>query len=75
VTASRISAGLYEVDFGRNIADSAFIATQGEAGDGRALGAIMAATDRTGNAEAVWVSARNFSGILTDSAFQLVVVN
>ena len=49
VTSLRISAGVYEVDFGRTISNCAFVATQGEAGAGGAGGAIMGVTDRAGN--------------------------
>lgn len=74
VTSGFISTGNYEVDFGRNISSCAFIATQGEAGVGAAAGAIMGVTDRLLNAEAVFVSARDAAGAVTNAAFQLVVV-
>jgi|tagenome__1003787_1003787.scaffolds.fasta_scaffold20604183_1 hypothetical protein len=74
VTATRISAGVYDVDFGINISNCAFTATQGEAGAGGAGGAIMGATDRAGNPEAAFVTTRSNANALTDHAFQLVVV-
>jgi hypothetical protein len=74
VTASPIGTGTYQVDFGRNISFCAFTATQGESGIGGAGGAIMGVTDRSGNANAVFATARNNTGALTNTAFQLVVV-
>lgn len=74
VISSRLLVGEYEVDFGRNIAACAFVATQGEAGRGGAPGAILGVTDREGNVEAVFVMVRNAAGDLVDRAFQLIVV-
>jgi hypothetical protein len=73
-TSSRLSAGQFEVDFGRNVSACAFVATQGEAGSGSAGGAILGVSDRSGNTEAVFVSVRNEAATLVDRAFQLVVV-
>ena len=75
VTAIRLGIGVYEVDFGRDITNAAFVATQGEAGIGGASGAIMGVTDRSGNAEAVFVTTRDANGAFVDTAFQLLVVN
>jgi hypothetical protein len=74
VTATHISAGTYDVDFGRNIASCAFVATQGEGSVGGAAGAIMGVTDRSGNAEAVFATVRTNANVLVDRAFQLLVV-
>lgn len=74
VTGFRIGTGTYEVDFGRNISSCAFTATQGEAAVGGAVGAIMGVTDRSGNAEAVFVTVRTDANAPADRAFQLVVV-
>ena len=74
VTSSLISTGSYEVDFGRDISFCAYSATQGEASAGGAGGAIMAATDRAGNVEAVFVTARTNANALANRAFQLLVV-
>src|SRR3954453_328351 len=74
VTATRISAGTYDVDFGRNIASCAFVATQGEGSVGGAPGGIMGVTDRSGNAEAVFATVRTNANALVDRAFQLLVV-
>lgn len=75
VTSSRNGVGQYTVDFGRNVSAGAFIATQGDAGVGGAAGAIMGVSDRNGNIEAVFVTARDADGVFVDRAFQLVVVN
>jgi hypothetical protein len=75
VTATRLGIGQFEVDFGRGISSAAFVATQGEAGSGGALGAIMGVTDRSGNIEAAFVTVRDANNALVDRAFQLVVVN
>jgi hypothetical protein len=74
VTSIRLGTGTYEVDFARNITLCGSVATQGEAGVGGAGGAIMGVTDRSGNAEAVFVTARTDANALADRAFQLVVV-
>lgn len=74
VTAARLGVGLYEVVFVHNVASCAFVATQGEAGVGAAGGAIMGVTDRSGNAQAVFVTARDAAGAAIDTAFQLIVV-
>jgi hypothetical protein len=74
VTATRINTGQYEVDFGHNITFCAFVMTQGEAGAGSAGGAITGATDRNGNAEAVFATVRTNTNAAADRAFQLVVV-
>lgn len=74
VTGSKISQGQYAIDFGRDISNCGFFATQGEGGVGGAGGAIMGVTDRSGNAEAVFVTARSDTNALVDRAFQLVVV-
>jgi hypothetical protein len=74
VTGTKIGTGTYEVDFGRNVSNCAPVATQGEAGLGGAGGAIMGITDRSGNAEAFYVTARTNANALADRAFHLVVV-
>jgi hypothetical protein len=74
VTGTRIGAGTYEVDFGRNIQSCAYVMTQGEAAAGGAGGAITGVTDRSGNAEAVFATTRTNANALADRAFQLVVV-
>jgi hypothetical protein len=74
VSVAKLGAGSYEVDFGRDISNCAFFATQGEATPGGAPGAIMGATDRSGNANAAFVTARTDANVLADRAFQLMVV-
>jgi hypothetical protein len=74
VTVADLGTGTYEVDFGRNISTCAFVVTQGESGTGGAAGAITGATDRSGNAEAAFVTIRTNANALVDRAFQMVVV-
>jgi hypothetical protein len=74
ITALRLGAGMYEVDFGRTVSSCAFLATQGEAGLGGAPGAIVAATDRSGNPEATFVTVRDADGVLVDRAVTVVAV-
>jgi hypothetical protein len=74
VTTVHIATGTYEVDFGHDISTCAFVMTQGEASPGGASGAITGATDRSGNAEAVFATVRTNANALVDRAFQLVVV-
>ncbi|MCB1016546.1 MAG: hypothetical protein KDB10_15760 [Acidimicrobiales bacterium] len=76
VTASRLAgpgAGLYEVDFGRDVSDCAFVASVGFANGGAATGQVSV-TDKTDNAEAVFVITKNPDGTVSDAPFQLVVV-
>ena len=73
-TSSRLSEGTYEVDFGHSMSGCAFVATQGEAGSGSADGAIMGATDRNDNPEAVFVTTRTHTGAVDDLPFQLIAV-
>jgi hypothetical protein len=74
VTGSSLGTGTYNVDFGRNISNCAAVATQGEGGVGGAGGAIMGVTDRSGNPNAVFATARTNAGALVNTAFQLVIV-
>ena len=74
VTGSRIALGQYAIDFGRDITNCGFYATQGESGVGGAPGAIIGVTDRSGNIEAVFVTVRNNANAAVDRAFQLLVV-
>ena len=61
-------------DFGRDVSSGAFVATQGKAGNGAgAQGAIIGATDRIGDAEAVFVRTKDATGNEVDTAFHLVV--
>jgi hypothetical protein len=74
VTGFSLGTGTYEVDFGRDISNCGFTATQGEGGIGGAGGAIMGVTDRSGNANAVFATARDAAGALVNTGFQIVVV-
>ena len=74
VTATDLGVGTYEVDFGVNVSNCAPIVTQGEAAAGGASGAITGATDRSGNAEAFFVTMRTNANALVDRAFHIVVV-
>jgi hypothetical protein len=74
VTTIKIGTGLYEVDFGVDIASCASVMTQGEAGVGGAGGGITGVTDRAGNPEAVFATMRTYANVLVDRAFHLLVV-
>jgi hypothetical protein len=74
VTTAKLGTGTYQVDFGRAISSCAYVATQGEAGVGGAGGAIVGVTDRSGNANALFLTTRTDANALADRAFQLVVV-
>lgn len=67
-------AGTYEIDFGRDISDCAFVGTVGEAGAGGTSGVVDTATDRLGNPEAVYLQTSNVAGGVVNKPFQLVVV-
>jgi hypothetical protein len=73
-TSTHIGTGTYEVDFGRDISNCAYVMTQGEAGVGGAAGGITGVTDRVLNANAVFATVRTDANALVDRAFQLVVV-
>lgn len=76
VTSSKIvgSPGAYFVDFSRDVAACAFVATIGPAGTGSAEG-IVDVADRSGNAEAVFVGTADVAtGAAADLPFQLIVV-
>ena len=75
VTTAKISppAGNYEVDFGRNIAACAAVATIGPAGTGSFTGEVNVA-DRNANVEAVFVDTNDSAGVSADRPFRLVVV-
>jgi hypothetical protein len=74
VSGIHTGTGVYEVDFGRDISNCAFVATQGEAGVGGAGGAILGVTDRAGNPNGIFATTRTDANVLADRAFQLVVV-
>ncbi len=73
-TSSNIGAGTYQVDFARSVVNCTPVVTQGEAGVGGAGGAITGVTDRSGNAEAFFVTTRSTAGALVNTAFHIVVV-
>ncbi len=73
VTASRLAVGQFEVDFGRNIAGCAFVASVGSSTTGLEEG-MASASDRSGNAEGVFVQTNSTVGASADLPFQLVVV-
>ena len=74
VSATRLGAGQYAVDFDRDVSECAFQATIGPSGAGSALGSINVA-DRAVSVEAVFVGTHDaLTGALADRPFHLVVV-
>ena len=74
VSATRLGAGQYAVDFGRDVSACAFVATIGPSGAGSALGSVNVA-DRAVSVEAVFVGTHDaLTGALSDRPFHLVVV-
>jgi len=69
-----VGPGTSTVDFGRNVSGCAAVVTQGEAGSGGAPGAITGVSDRSGNAEAFFVTTRNNANVLVNTAYQMMVV-
>ena len=69
-----LGTGTYEIDFGRNITNCAFVGTQGEGGIGGAGGAIVGLTDRAGNVEGIFATTRDAAGALVNTSLQVVVV-
>jgi hypothetical protein len=72
-TAKLAGAGGYSVDFGRNVATCAAVATIGPAGTNSAAGEVNVA-DRFSDVEAVFVDTNTSRGISADLPFRLVVV-
>ncbi|MBL8776455.1 MAG: hypothetical protein JNK12_11000 [Acidimicrobiales bacterium] len=73
VSAVRLGAGQYSVDFGRDVSACAFTATIGPSGTGSATGSINVA-DRAVSVQAVFVGTGDSAGAFADRPFQLVVV-
>ncbi|MGY2873178.1 hypothetical protein ACVW00_000368 [Marmoricola sp. URHA0025 HA25] len=73
-TSSNLGTGSYAVDFGINVSFCTPVVTQGEAGVGGAGGAIAGVTDRSGNANAFFVTMRDAAGAGINTAFHIVVV-
>jgi hypothetical protein len=73
-TSTLIGTGTYQVDFGINVSFCTPVATQGEAGVGSAGGAILGVTDRSGNANAFFVTTRNTANAVINTAFHIIVV-
>jgi hypothetical protein len=74
VTATHLSTGNYQVDWGRNVQGCGFVATQGEDGVGDASGGIVGVTDRLFNANAAFVAVKNPAAAPADLPFQIVAV-
>ena len=74
VTTIKLGVGTYEVDFVLDISSCGFNATQGEATPAALLAPSWAWTDRSGNANAIFATARTNANVLVDRAFQVMVV-
>lgn len=68
--------GSYEVDFGRDVSECSLLATLGrtDAEDFEPQGGEISTAYRVGNAEAVFVKARNSDGTKADRSFHLAVL-
>jgi hypothetical protein len=73
-TSTSLGTGTYQVDFGLNVSFCTPVVAQGEAGVGGAGGAIMGVTDRSGNSNAFFVTTRDASGSLINTAWHIAVV-
>jgi hypothetical protein len=74
VTSSSSAPGVYEVDYGHNISNCAFVTTEGEAGIGNAIGAITGNSDLASNVEATFTRTKNPGGATVARPFQQIVV-
>jgi hypothetical protein len=74
VTSLNVSAGQYEVDFGRDVAQCAFTATLANPGGGVPAPGYIVAADRGLNVEAVFVETSNDASAATNRSFHLLVV-
>lgn len=74
VTALNFSTGDYEVDFGRDISQCAFVATPADPGTGSADAKQINVADRSGNPQAAFVNLEDSSGTDVDESFHLVAV-
>lgn len=73
VLVNKTSTGFYTVDFGRDITRCAFTATAGGVGQGIEEGSVNV-SDKTANAEAVYVWTQDAGSVSDDIDFHLVVV-
>lgn len=73
-SAGRLAAGVYEVVFGQNVTNCAFVASVGDTGEGTGANGAATVTRRAGNANAVRVETRTLANALADRGFHLIVV-
>lgn len=73
-SAGRLAAGTYEVVFGQNVTNCAFVASVGDPAEGTGQTGAASVTRRAGNVNAVRVETRTLAGALADRPFHLVVV-
>ena len=74
VTSAKLGTGQYEVDFGRDVSACAFVASIGSATGSVATEGFIQATDRSADANAVFVQAEDQNGANADRPFVLIVV-
>lgn len=73
-SAGRLGLGVYEVIFGQNVTNCAFVASVGDPGEATGTNGAATVTRRAGNANGVRVETRNLAGALADRPFHLIVV-
>ncbi len=73
-SAGRLGAGVYEVVFGQNVTNCAFVASVGDSGEATGANGAATVTRRAGNANGVRVETRNLGNALADRGFHLIVV-
>jgi hypothetical protein len=73
-SAGRLGLGVYEVVFGQNVTNCAFVASVGDSGEATGANGAATVTRRAGNANGVRVETRTLGNALADRGFHLVVV-
>jgi hypothetical protein len=73
-SAGRLGLGAYEVIFGQNVTNCAFVGSVGDADAGTGTSGAVSVARRAGNVNGVRVETRTLGGALADRAFHLVVV-
>jgi hypothetical protein len=74
VSAARLAPGSYEVAFGRDVRDCTYVASAADPGVGVASVALVSATSRSAEPNAVFVLTRDPANTVVDKSFALAVI-
>jgi hypothetical protein len=73
-SAGRLGAGVYEVVFGQNVTNCAFVASVGDSAETTGTNGAATVTRRAGNVNAVRIETRTLGNALADRGFHVIVV-